>query len=71
MLSSWDEGADLVLYYKYLMVLQGDAEYALHFNPTDALTPSQQAWARTQFDQFRSWYAAWSARHGLNVTRAA
>ncbi|WP_304617869.1 dihydrodipicolinate synthase family protein [Paracoccus sp. (in: a-proteobacteria)] len=70
-LSSWDEGADLVLYYKYLMVLQGDAEYALHFNPTDALTPSQQAWARTQFDQFRSWYAAWSARHGLNVTRAA
>ena len=70
-LSSWDEGADLVLYYKYLMVLQGDAEYALHFNPTDALTPSQQVWARTQFDQFRVWYADWTARHGMNLTRAA
>lgn len=59
-LSSWDEGTDLVLYYKHMMVLRGDAEYALHFNETDALTPSQQAWAERQLGQFQSWYAAWS-----------
>ncbi|MCZ0963701.1 dihydrodipicolinate synthase family protein [Paracoccus benzoatiresistens] len=64
-LSSWDEGTDLVLYYKHMMVLQGDPEYALHFNATDALTPSQKAWAERQFDQFRSWYAEWSALPGV------
>lgn len=64
-LSSWDEGTDLVLYYKHMMVLQGDPEYALHFNATDALTPSQKAWAERQLDQFRSWYARWSALPGV------
>lgn len=41
-LSSFDEGTDLVLYYKYLMVLNGDKEYTLHFNETDALSESQR-----------------------------
>lgn len=59
-LSSWDEGTDLVLYYKHMMVLRGDAEYALHFNETDALSPSQQAWAETQLHQFETWYAKWA-----------
>ncbi len=63
-LSSWDEGADLVLYYKHMMVLQGDSEYAVHFNPTDALTDSQRVWAETQFTQFRTWYAEWSKLPG-------
>lgn len=63
-LSSWDEGCDLVLYYKHMMVLQGDAEYALHFNATDELTPSQRVWAETQFAQFKAWYADWSAQPG-------
>lgn len=63
-LSSWDEGTDLVLYYKHMMVLQGDPEYTLHFNPTDALTPSQRAWAETQLHQFRTWYAEWSRLPG-------
>lgn len=67
-LSSWDEGTDLVLYYKHLMVLQGDAEYALHFNATDALTASQKAWAERQFDQFRTWYAGWSVLPGVVQT---
>ena len=61
-LSSFDEGPDLVLYYKHLMVLQGDDEYALQFNPTDALGPSQRSHAEAQFALFRSWYADWSAR---------
>jgi 1-pyrroline-4-hydroxy-2-carboxylate deaminase len=67
-LSSWDEGTDLVLYYKHMMVLQGDAEYKLHFNPTDELTPSQRAWAETQFHQFKTWYARWSKLRGAVQT---
>jgi 4-hydroxy-tetrahydrodipicolinate synthase len=63
-LSSWDEGCDLVLYYKYMMVLQGDPEYALHINPTDALTPSQRGWAEKQLEQFGAWYAEWSKLPG-------
>ena len=64
MLSSFDEGADLVLYYKYLMVLEGNPEYALHFNETDALSPSQAHYAETQLRLFKAWYADWSKRNG-------
>ncbi len=67
-LSSWDEGTDLVLYYKHLMVLQGDDEYRLHFNATDELTPSQRLWAETQFAQFKTWYAEWSKQPGAVQT---
>ncbi len=59
-LSSFDEGTDLVLFYKYLMVLNGDQEYTLHFNETDALSASQRRYAETQYALFRSWYAQWS-----------
>ncbi len=58
-LSSFDEGPDLVLYYKHLMVLNGDAEYTLHFNETDALTDSQRNYAEAQYALFRAWYADW------------
>jgi 4-hydroxy-tetrahydrodipicolinate synthase len=67
-LSSWDEGCDLVLYYKHMMVLQGDPEYALNINPTDALTPSQRGWAEAQLAQFKAWYAAWSKLPGAVQT---
>ncbi|MBP0616791.1 dihydrodipicolinate synthase family protein [Jiella mangrovi] len=60
-LSKFDEGVDLVLFYKYLMVLNGDAEYTLHFNETDALTSAQQAFVETQYAQFKAWYADWAA----------
>ena len=60
-LSSFDEGPDLVLFYKYLMVLNGDREYALHFNPTDALSDAQRAYAEEQYRLFRAWYAEWAA----------
>jgi 4-hydroxy-tetrahydrodipicolinate synthase len=59
-LSSFDEGTDLVLYYKYLMVLNGDNEYALHFNESDALSDSQRHYAESQYDVFRKWYAKWA-----------
>lgn len=60
-LSSFDEGADLVLYYKHLMVLNGDHEYALHFNATDALSDAQRNYVETQYALFRKWYTEWSA----------
>lgn len=59
-LSSFDEGPDLVLYYKYLMVLEGSPEYELHFNASDALSQAQKHYARTQLELFKSWYAAWA-----------
>ena len=37
-LSSFDEGVDLVLYFKYLLTLRGESDYKLHFNETDALS---------------------------------
>jgi len=60
-LATFDEGPDLVLYYKYLLVLNGDTEYALHFNETDALSRSQRRYAEDQYNLFRKWYADWSA----------
>lgn len=59
-LSSFDEGADLVLHFKYLMTLRGDGEYALHFNEADALSPSQAQYAKAQLELFQAWYGDWS-----------
>ncbi len=64
-LSSFDEGPDLVLYYKHLMVLNGDEEYRLHFNEADRLSDSQRNYAEQQFRLFRSWYDAWSKQPEL------
>jgi 4-hydroxy-tetrahydrodipicolinate synthase len=58
-LSTFDEGADLVLYYKHMMVLAGHPEYATHFVPTDALSASQRHYAETSWKRFKAWYAAW------------
>lgn len=58
-LSTFDEGPDLVLYYKYLLELSGDEAYRLHFNETDELSSSQRAFAKAQFEQFQRWYAEW------------
>lgn len=58
-LSTFDEGPDLVLYYKHLMVLQGFAEYGRHFIATDKLASSQAAYAGEQLRLFKAWYAAW------------
>ena len=43
-LASFDVGPDLVLYFKYMLVLRGETEYTLHFNETDELTPSQRGY---------------------------
>lgn len=61
-LSSFDEGVDLVLYYKHLMVLEGNPEYTLNLNPTDELSTSQKRYAAQQLALFKTWYAGWSER---------
>jgi len=64
-LSSFDEGCDLVLYYKHLMVLNGDRGYALHFNESDQLSAAQRRYAESQYALFRQWYANWSAEQNV------
>ena len=61
-LSKFDEGPDLVLYYKFLMLLEGNPEYELHFNETDALSRSQREFVRSQWTLFNSWWNSWSGR---------
>ncbi len=61
-LSRFDEGPDLVLYYKYLMVLEGNPEHEHHFNPSDALSPTQRALAQTQWQLFKSWWDRWPGK---------
>lgn len=63
-LSTFDEGPDLVLYYKHLMVLEGSPEYALHFEASDVLSPSQKAYADKQLKLFKSWYSGWAKSLG-------
>lgn len=67
-LSTFDEGPDLVLFFKYMMVLKGNPEYTLHFNETDALTVSQRGFVETQLALFETWYAEWSKLPGAVQT---
>lgn len=59
-LSSFDEGVDLVLYYKHLMVLEGNPEYGRHFMSSDQLSASQRHYAEAQLQRFKRWYASWT-----------
>ena len=61
-LSTFDEGPDLVLFYKYLLVLNGDTEYTLHFNETDELSASQRHFVEQQYAQFKAWWAQWNGK---------
>ncbi len=61
-LSTFDEGPDLVLYYKYLLVLLGDDAYKTHFNESDQLTDSQAGFAKAQLNLFMTWWDNWSGR---------
>ena len=61
-LSRFDEGPDLVLYYKYLLFLQGDADYQYQLNASDELSGSQKLYAKKQLEQFQAWWAAWPGK---------
>ncbi|MDX2412017.1 MAG: dihydrodipicolinate synthase family protein, partial [Woeseiaceae bacterium] len=62
-LSRFDEGPDLVLYYKRLMVLEGNPEYAHHINKSDALSSSQQDFLEAEWKKFREWWSNWRGAH--------
>jgi len=59
-LSLFDEGPDLVLYYKALMVLEGHTAYEHQINSADRLSPSQAAYLKAQLQLFRDWWSNWS-----------
>lgn len=61
-LSTFDEGPDLVLYYKYLLTLVGDQDYQHHFNESDRLSDSQRHFAEAQLKTFQSWWASWPGK---------
>tara|TARA_B100001123_G_scaffold257785_1_gene287380 strand:- start:34 stop:972 length:939 start_codon:yes stop_codon:yes gene_type:complete len=61
-LSTFDEGPDLVLYYKYLLVLLGDSNYEYHFNDSDGLSESQSHYAELQLRLFQNWWASWNGK---------
>ena len=63
-LSTFDEGPDLVLHYKALMVLEGHAAYEHHINPSDTLSPTQRAHTHAQWRLFREWWKAWPGAQG-------
>lgn len=58
-LCTYDEGPDLVLYYKELMVLEGHREYQLHLNLADRLSDSQREFLHRQWRQFKRWWSEW------------
>ena len=53
---------DLVLYYKYLLVLSGDPDYELHFYETDQLSPSQKHFVEAQYKLFMDWWGNWPGK---------
>jgi 4-hydroxy-tetrahydrodipicolinate synthase len=69
-LASYDEGPDLVLYYKQLMVLEGHPGYELHFNEADRLSDSQRGFLHSQWRQFRQWWSAWPGAADVSTSGA-
>ncbi len=63
-LSKFDEGPDLVLYYKHLMTLEGNSGYEHHFNESDRLSASQKQHIEFHWKQFRNWWDAWPGKEG-------
>ncbi len=63
-LSTFDEGPDLVLYYKHMMVLEGNTAYAHQINPDDALSDSQRAYCDQQLKLFKAWWKNWDGQVG-------
>ncbi len=58
-LSTFDEGPDLVLYYKYLLTLEGHHAYERSVHADDTLSPSQREYARRQWEIFSAWWQRW------------
>ncbi|QDT16305.1 dihydrodipicolinate synthase family protein [Alienimonas californiensis] len=61
-LSRFDEEPDLVLHYKYLLFLTGDADYEHQLNVSDRLSPSQARYAEAQLRRFQAWWERWPGK---------
>ena len=61
-LARFDEGPDLVLYYKHLMVKRGYKAFQQHFNESDVLSPNQKAFASAQLRLFEKWWEDWPGK---------
>ncbi len=61
-LSTFDEGPDLVLFYKELMVLEGHDAYRYQINSYDRLSASQRGYLHQQHALFRAWWASWDGK---------
>ena len=61
-LSTFDEGPDLVLYYKYLLYVKGDSNYEFHFNSSDSLSLSQKKFAENHLRLFENWWDGWEGK---------
>ena len=58
-LARFDEGPDLVLGFRRLMVLEGHVEYGHPVLASDALSASQRAFIDGAWQRFRRWWASW------------
>ena len=61
-LSTFDEGPDLVLFYKELMVLEGHDAYRHQIYAYDQLSASQRNYLHQQHALFRTWWAGWEGK---------
>ena len=61
-LSTFDEGPDLVLFYKRLATLLGADAYARSVDPSDVLSASQSRFVEAQLRRFQAWWRAWPGR---------
>ena len=61
-LSTFDEGPDLVLYYKHLMVLEGNLEFSNNLCETDSLSVAQREFVEAAWWSFHRWWENWEGR---------
>ena len=61
-LSAYDEGPDLVLYYKYILALLGESDFELNFNEGDSLDDSQKHEAESELKRFQGWWDSWPGK---------
>ncbi|KAA5547040.1 dihydrodipicolinate synthase family protein [Roseiconus nitratireducens] len=61
-LSRFDEGPDLTLYYRLIASETIDPAYRRTALPTDQLSPSQERYAIAQLRLFQSWWNDWSGK---------
>ncbi len=50
------------------MVLEGNPEYAHHFNPSDSLSQSQKAFSNNSGVSFRAWWDSWPGKSALGAS---